>query len=131
MNYAIGYLQDVKALYGMCFHICFVLFFKGSYLFIVVKLHFSGAQFQPSYLYNNNKHIILTVCFCILSRDFPIFPRHRGHVTRSRQASLGFLSFGSNVGGVCAWKKWTLEMHEFDHSEIRSVESVNGAKTGP
>ena len=31
----------------------------------------------------------------------------------------------------CIWMKWKLAMCEFDHPEIRSVESVNGAKTGP
>ncbi len=55
-----------------------------------------------------------------------------GHVSQQRRCQSRLLRcFGSDVGGVCAWKKWTLAMHEFDHSEIRSAESVNGAKTGP
>lgn len=55
-----------------------------------------------------------------------------GQVTQQQAGqSRLLLRFGSNVGGVCGWKKWTLAMHEFDHSDIRPAESVNGAKTGP
>lgn len=75
-----------------------------------------------------------------------VYPSFRGEHERStapgssrwsgdpKQAGHSRLSpprFGSNVGGVRAWKKWALAMHEFDRSEIRSAESVNGAKTGP
>lgn len=55
-----------------------------------------------------------------------------GHVMQQEAGHPRFLHrFGSNVGGVPVWKKWALAMNGFDHSEIRSAESVNGAKTGP
>lgn len=107
---------------------------RGAEIYAIKWYKLRMALFNFKYSFSARNHVLFYVIFSEYLRRLLNAPRR--WVSRSRDAAEAghprFLHrFGSDVGGVPVWKKWALAMNGFDHSEIRSAESVNGAKTGP